>query len=222
MKETLFSKVSSFVDSSAGPGACHPWTGPLSKGKPNIWFGDRQYSPRRVLFQGFSGIILPPEQRVLDACGNQWCCNPQHLYGGSPAQHVVQLRDTSGGPDACWPFMGFRHKGYGRMQGGQRGAPMMFAHRIAYELANGPIEGHVHHDEENEKVVMHTCDNPPCCNPKHLRLGTDADNTADKVAKGRQSRGERLSIAVRAGHVRRRALVTERAGQQTSEGEKTK
>ena len=37
---------------------------------------------------------------------------------------------------------------------------------------------------------MHKCDNPPCCKPSHLLLGTNADNVADKVAKGRQTSGE--------------------------------
>jgi hypothetical protein len=51
------------------------------------------------------------------------------------------------------------------------------AHRVAWEAANGPIsEG---------MVVMHICDNPPCCNAKHLALGTRADNNRDRSAKKR-------------------------------------
>jgi hypothetical protein len=51
------------------------------------------------------------------------------------------------------------------------------AHRAAWEVAHGPIPAGM--------VVMHTCDNPPCCNPEHLALGTRADNNRDRFRKGR-------------------------------------
>lgn len=54
------------------------------------------------------------------------------------------------------------------------------AHRVAYELACGPIPDGL--------CVLHRCDNPICINVEHLFLGTRADNNADKVAKNRQSR----------------------------------
>jgi hypothetical protein len=60
------------------------------------------------------------------------------------------------------------------------------AHRWAYCLANG-----LSLEEIQDKVVMHKCDNRLCINPKHLELGTHADNCADKVQKGRQARGEK-------------------------------
>ena len=50
-------------------------------------------------------------------------------------------------------------------------------HRLAWELAYGPISGGLH--------VLHHCDNPPCCEPTHLFLGTQADNNADRNMKGR-------------------------------------
>jgi hypothetical protein len=52
-----------------------------------------------------------------------------------------------------------------------------FAHRMAWELKHGPVP--------DGMVVMHTCDNPPCCNPEHLMLGTPGDNNRDRVKKGR-------------------------------------
>lgn len=85
-----------------------------------------------------------------------------------------------GRKEDCWPWIASRDEaGYGRFW--QIGR-MVGAHRVAYELAKGPVE--------QGRVVMHRCDNPSCCNPHHLSLGTAKDNSDDKVAKGRQACGE--------------------------------
>lgn len=85
-----------------------------------------------------------------------------------------------GEPNECWPWLGPRHRrGYGaaRIGGRQYGA-----HRVAYELAKGPIPSGL--------LVRHACDNPPCCNPAHLLVGTNQDNTDDRVNRNRQTIGE--------------------------------
>ncbi len=55
------------------------------------------------------------------------------------------------------------------------------AHRYAWILTHGEPEAGQH--------VLHKCDNPPCCNPAHLRLGTHDQNMAEMAAKGRQNGG---------------------------------
>ena len=93
--------------------------------------------------------------------------------------------DRSGGPDACWPWTGHVNAGgYGSAEAwGARWA----ASRLAWTLANGrPVPAGL--------VVRHSCDNPICCNAKHLTLGTQAENAADRDTRGRRrtrtSRGE--------------------------------
>lgn len=76
----------------------------------------------------------------------------------------------------CWEWRGYRrHKNYGEFRAStERG---VLAHRFAYELTYGPIpEG---------QAVCHRCDNPPCCKPAHLFLGTLAQNNRDMWNKGR-------------------------------------
>lgn len=76
----------------------------------------------------------------------------------------------------CLEFMGARTSdGYGVVRYQNR---CYYTHRIAWERASG-------RRVPDGLLVMHTCDNPCCCNPDHLRVGTRADNSRDMIAKGR-------------------------------------
>lgn len=90
-------------------------------------------------------------------------------------ERLDERLDRSGGPTACWLFRGATVKGgYGRLV--DRGRHVL-AHRVAFERANGPIPA--------GKFVLHSCDNPPCCNPAHHFLGDAKVNAQDRDAKGR-------------------------------------
>lgn len=83
--------------------------------------------------------------------------------------------DKSAGANACWPWTASRSpKGYGKFM--LDGTPRV-ASRLAWQLTFGPIEDGFY--------VLHHCDNPSCCNPAHLWLGTKAENNADMIRKGR-------------------------------------
>jgi hypothetical protein len=66
------------------------------------------------------------------------------------------------------------------------------AHKIAWILTYGPVPKGL--------CVLHHCDNPPCCNPEHLFLGTHADNTADMMAKGRHWGQRNTRLYCKRGH----------------------
>lgn len=87
-------------------------------------------------------------------------------------------------PDECWPWKAKSLvRGYGIISRGTRSDGRILAHRAAWEVTYGPIpKGEGAHGT----IVLHTCDNRPCCNPAHLRLGTQADNVRDMDAKGRR------------------------------------
>jgi hypothetical protein len=83
--------------------------------------------------------------------------------------------------EGCWEWQAARAaNGYGRAFFEGR---VQSAHRIAFQLVHGPVPSWM--------VIRHTCDNPPCVRPDHLLTGTQADNVADSIRRGRSARGVR-------------------------------
>lgn len=81
-------------------------------------------------------------------------------------------------PSGCIEFVGDHYRnGYGKLRRGGKSEGFVRAHRVAWEVNNGPIpEG---------LFVLHHCDNRACCNPEHLYVGTKGDNMRDMSVRGR-------------------------------------
>lgn len=76
---------------------------------------------------------------------------------------------------SCWLWNASRMpKGYGQLN--DKGK-VWRAHRLSWVIHYGPIPENL--------FVCHSCDNPPCVNPKHLWLGTRSENMKDMILKGR-------------------------------------
>lgn len=111
------------------------------------------------------------------------------------------------GPDECWPWTAaVNENGYGVMRPqGKKSGPTIKAHRVSLMLAGVDVEG---------RLVLHSCDNPPCVNPAHLSAGDRQQNVADMMSRERQPRGSRNGQAKlterQVAEIRRRAALGER------------
>lgn len=137
--------------------------------------------------------------------GRSWCHVPlepsyeQYGAGSVPSvpprrRRSLRLRrgasgfwarvERSRGTKECWPYLGCRFpNGYGHVGRVIFGKRESYAHRAAWIYSFGPIPkgGPGHHGW----CVLHRCDNPPCCNPDHLFIGSIEDNVRDRDQKRR-------------------------------------
>lgn len=139
----------------------------------------------------------PPVQRTCRTCGTHFRISQRQADRGwghycSKACSVNRPRDHMArfwkyverrGPDECWWWIGGRQRSkthdveYGCLGWPTGKDRKIQAHRISYLIHKGPIpEG---------LWVLHSCDQPLCVNPAHLRAGTPRDNTCDMYARGR-------------------------------------
>lgn len=186
-------------------GSCWRWGGAMRKGNtPIAVVRGKEFSVRRAAYLLHRGICLSEKSgQVLATCGNPMCVNPDHAemvpLGTARARQATTdprafiMARIKPGPGRCWNWTSSLEKdGYGRAKFCGAQYP---AHRLSYAAHNGLTMEEL---SATGLFVMHTCDNPSCVNPDHLVLGTAADNMADKVHKGRQSKGAAHSAAVSA------------------------
>lgn len=137
--------------------------------------------------QGNRGRSQTPEHKARTMLGR--------LGFSDPVERFHSLYERRG-PGECWPWRSTINHRYGVVTWNGRAA---MAHRVAATLAGLEVQpGH---------VVMHTCDNPPCVNPAHLRVGTQADNTRDMAEKGRSTWGRTKLDRDAIAYVRRERAV---------------
>lgn len=151
----------------------------------NFYQDGKSFTPAAYILMLF-GITKEQDNFVVHySCGNTLCCNPKHLVWGNRGRYTRDSiahfweRVNIKGEDDCWDWTGAttgRDKNYGTVVIGSK---HIYTHRLAYKLKNGElIKG---------LVIRHTCNNPICCNPKHLIQGTFKENTHDALDAGRMA-----------------------------------
>jgi hypothetical protein len=188
--DPVLARFEARADRSGGPDACHPWTGGYGQyGSPTFYVRKgKSASARRWLWEHTYGP-LEKTKWVTPACENLKCVNIRHLRLRAHNDDVTRFWEKVFKTDTCWLWTGWLHKGYGVMAINQ---DPVRAHRFSWELHYGPIP-----KGDEEICVLHKCDVPTCVRPEHLFLGTDKDNNADMIAKGRQSVGPEHGEKVR-------------------------
>lgn len=158
------------------------------------------------------GKTNPPKTN-LGGSPRKFCsplCRARHDRGytgvaSMTAEQRLWAKVDRRGPTECWPFRVPPSHTYGQVADGGR---LILAHRLAYSLIKGPIpEG---------MVVRHACDNPPCCNPAHLAIGTPADNSRDMTERRRAARLFKISTTKLTDDQVRELVRRRRAGESSA------
>lgn len=131
--------------------------------------------------------FLVDVSRLKKPNGGRFCrlgCSTAYRNKTTKIDPAIRMeRRTEKMPNGCWEYRGYILRGgypSFNIDGKTRNA-----HHAAWIIVNGPIPS-------PDLVVCHKCDNKLCVNPDHLFLGTQLQNIADKMVKGRQAKGDRI------------------------------
>jgi hypothetical protein len=169
-KKRFWAKVNKIDD------GCWLWTGYTREGYGRFSFRRKLVNAHYFAWEILHGTPVPSgTAHLLRQCGNKLCVNPDHMLLYQKTQLERFWEKVEKKENGCWEWTAYKMRlGYGMFTFDKI---FQLAHRIAWKITNGPIpEG---------LDVLHRCDNPPCCNPDHLFLGTHKDNMQDCVSKGR-------------------------------------
>jgi hypothetical protein len=149
---------------------CWEWLRAMNSNQGVIGFKGKTYSVRKSLFKIYYPFI-EIEGYLRNSCSDKKCVNPEHQL--TRDQYFWTF--ISKNPNTnCWEWTGQLKGGYGYFSINHKDIPV---HRLMFKKYKGIIPPKIN--------VCHSCDNPKCCNPDHLWLGTQADNIADMHIKKR-------------------------------------
>jgi hypothetical protein len=170
-----------------GDNDCWIWKGFINKSNIGIFnIHKQQFQAHRISYELKYGNTNNKDH-IIHICENSSCINPVHMY--SKNQNIpIELniffkkifweKVNIVGKEDCWNWLfSTDGSGYGHFSFFDK---MYKAHQVSYKLTNGEIPIGM--------CVLHKCDNPLCCNPEHLWLGTQQENIEDMVQKNRNNK----------------------------------
>jgi hypothetical protein len=152
--------------------------------------------------------MYSPTQDGLSSCQGEVFLEPEKLErgGGPPPKTAAEKlaffwsRVKKGGPDECWDWQGSTANHYGQVYLGKRNGKQVndSAHNVMWRLHHGDIPAGL--------VIRHRCDRTICLNPRHLLIGTQADNVEDARIQGKYKRPRPNGQKIR-GEARRQVIA---------------
>lgn len=204
MQQSDWERISARIRKT-DPDACWDWVSRSPKRRrPYAKIGGKVIAVPRAILEHTLGRPIGEGLLTRHLCGNHLCCNPSHLCEGTAAENHADMmkhgRYTpyAGGPlflvtrlmagidfrgdDECWPWTkGKDENGYGRLRRDGKNAT---ASRLMLEI-------HLMRPLDRSEECLHECDNPSCCNPAHLKVGTHKQNFQGATERRRVASGER-------------------------------